>query len=567
MPPVPSATPSARTAHIGLLVILAVAALLRLPALGTAPPGLHHDEAVNLWNAYCLLKTGCDAAGEHWPVFYMRAIGENRSVLFCYLLLPFQAIAGLDVGISRLLPALAGIATVALLYWTAARVFSRGTGLAAAALLAVCPTHIQLSRWAHEAAIAPLLTLLPCAAMLWAGLPLVPGRERPRVGRAVLAALIAGVCCYGYPAVRLFLPVFLLVAAGLNWRGWLNLARTRRGLLALSGLGIALAGTLGPLAYLHLTAPQEIAKRGEMTWVWSPTDAPATRAAKVLARYASHFDPQFLAWEGDTDETAWTVGFGFLPAYVVPLAGAGLLLALRRRSGGHAGRLLWAGVLLYPLGDVLNWHASPHALRSAAGLWPLLLAAGYGVADLLTLAAERRLRAMFVVGLVALVGVAAVDLGRFLPRYFAARAASRTVYFHTHVDLLRATEWLRPRVAGADAVICTTQDTGLPYLITLIALQHDPRLWQTEPREMQPVGAWERCARYGKFYFAYDSHPLEKWERLQARGSLKHVLLLIRPTEPTPPGPPDATILGPDNRPALLLYDWCGPAAPLTYTG
>src|SRR5512140_3038925 len=78
-----------RTALAALAVILAIAGVLRLPALDELPPGLHQDEAVNAWNAYCLLKTGQDQFGVHWPIFYMRALGGNRSVLYTYLIIPF----------------------------------------------------------------------------------------------------------------------------------------------------------------------------------------------------------------------------------------------------------------------------------------------------------------------------------------------------------------------------------------------------------------------------------------------------------------------------------------------
>ena len=43
-----------------LLLILLLAATLRLANLDEIPPGLHVDEATNAWDAYTLLKTGKD---------------------------------------------------------------------------------------------------------------------------------------------------------------------------------------------------------------------------------------------------------------------------------------------------------------------------------------------------------------------------------------------------------------------------------------------------------------------------------------------------------------------------
>jgi len=59
-----------------LLLILVLAAFLRLFNLGQSPPGLNQDEAANAWNAHCLLKTGKDQVGASWPIFYMRALGR-----------------------------------------------------------------------------------------------------------------------------------------------------------------------------------------------------------------------------------------------------------------------------------------------------------------------------------------------------------------------------------------------------------------------------------------------------------------------------------------------------------
>jgi len=118
-----------------LVVVVALAAGLRLHRLDTLPPGLHTDEAANAWNAYCLLKTGTDQQGVRWPVSYLRAFGDNRSALYVYLLLPFQAVGGLNVWTTRLPGAVGGVVTVLLLYWIGTRLADSTVGLTAAVLL------------------------------------------------------------------------------------------------------------------------------------------------------------------------------------------------------------------------------------------------------------------------------------------------------------------------------------------------------------------------------------------------------------------------------------------------
>ena len=123
------------------VVVLLFAAAIRLVALPAAPPGLNQDEAANAWNAWCLLQTGRDQAGAPWPIFWTHALGENRSTLYLYALLPFQAIGGLNVWTTRLPAAVAGILTVALVYWIAARLFDRTTAIIAAVFAALAPWY------------------------------------------------------------------------------------------------------------------------------------------------------------------------------------------------------------------------------------------------------------------------------------------------------------------------------------------------------------------------------------------------------------------------------------------
>src|SRR5437868_14692681 len=81
---------------IGILIaITVVAAILRLGWPNSSPPGLQVDEASNAWNAWCLLKTVHDEHGD-WPSpFYARALGDYRSSLYLYFLIPFQAVFGM----------------------------------------------------------------------------------------------------------------------------------------------------------------------------------------------------------------------------------------------------------------------------------------------------------------------------------------------------------------------------------------------------------------------------------------------------------------------------------------
>lgn len=558
--PLPKAAPDdhprwGRAALLG--AILLVAAALRLPALDRFPPGLHQDEAANAWNAYCLLKTGTDQFGVPWPVFCLRAIGDFRSTLYTYALLPFQAVGGLNVWTTRLPAAVGGVLTVLLLYGVAARLFGRGTGLVAALLLAVNPTHVQMSRLGLEAAHTPLLILAPLLLILWAGLPLADGDRRPGVVRCVLAGLVTGICCYGYPAVRLYLPVFLTAAVVVTAQAWWRMVRAPRGWAALAGFGLAVAVTFGPLAYQHLARPERIGKRGGTTWVWDAGDPAGVRVQRVLARYASHFGPEFLWHSADRDQSFWVVPLGFLPRYTVPFLLSGLGVVLWRVRRSRAVRVLLVGALLFPCADALNWHLWLHNLRASAGLWALILLAAVGVAAPAAWLAKRRMRASLLAFCLAVGALLAPETIGFGRAYFVERPKKGEVYYHTHGDILAACDWLRPRLDDADAVVFFA---GGPharytaYLVALVRLQHDPRAWFAEPREIDTSGVWDRCSRYGKFYFLHDDERAALLARFRADDRRQRVILLLRPTD-MGPGEPAATITSPEGQPAVVIYE------------
>lgn len=542
---------------IGLLVTLAVATLLRVPALDRAPPGLHQDEAVNAWNAWCLLHTGRDQFGVSWPIFCMRAIGDFRSTLYTYSQIPFQAVGGLNTWTIRLPAALGGALTVLLSYFIGRRLFDPATGLATAALFAINPTHIQLSRMGLEAAQAPLLILVALLAVLWAGLPLGDDPPKPRPTRALLAGLITGGACYGYPAARLYLPLFLTCAVFVTWRGWLELLRTRRGVATLAALALGVGITFGPLACKHITEPEIIGKRGATTWIWQDDDPAAVRVGKVLSRYAGHFNPDVLFRTGDQDETFWTVPLGFVPAYAAPLMLAGLVAAIRSARRSRSMRLVLLGVVLYPIADVTNFHVSLHALRCAVGLWGLLLLAGLGLVSLIRLLLRHHMRAWALAAGAAIAGATVPETTRFLRIYLHERASRVPVYYGTHQDLLAACDWLRPRLDEADLVICFSNGPNpgyTPYLMTLVRLRHDPEQWFRQPREVKLGPVWDRTVRYGKFYFLRAEERTEMLAALRADDQQQRVFLLLRPQD-TPPCPPVARILGPDGKPTIVICD------------
>jgi hypothetical protein len=531
-PLAPAAPALSRKAEIAILIVILLgAAALRLADRDASPPGLNQDEAANGWNAWCILKTGKDQVGVPWPIFYTRALGSNYTTLNMYLLAPIQAIGGLGVWTTRGAASLGGILTVFLIYFVGKRLIGTAGGLLAAAMLALNPWHLFASRWGSEANICPLLAIAPLALLLAARLvrsgdgirkaeirdtTLFPAENRvaslisvrpPSVILAALAGVVTGLCFYGYPAILIFLPLFLIALVSVTWRQWWGCLRgaspsvaggaaspapsaadgpapgTWRGRAAVLAFVIAAAAIFAPLAWQHAFHGEEIRKRAEGTWIWEfapKSEGVASfgdKAAAVLSRYAGHFGPDFLFLRGDHSSIESPPDIGMFHWYMLPLMLVGLGWGVKSFRTSPGARVILAWVFLYPVGDSLGWSVGDdgklclHSLRSSPGLCALVLlaAAGASAAGAWLLkrpagaAPEGRSRLAFWAAAGGLVLVAAGLNVRYLHGFFGEYNRRPYIYHRYHEDLVEVCrDWLRPRLDQYDAVFVTT-DTAATF--------------------------------------------------------------------------------------------------------
>jgi len=546
-----------RSATIILLLILLLAAFLRLFKLGQSPPGLNQDEAVNAWNAYCLLKTGTDQTGVSWPLLYTRALGGNNSTLYIYFMIPFQAVGGLNIFTTRLPGAVSGIFTVLLIYFVGKRLFDRQVGLMAALLLALNPWHLQQSRWGHEATLCPLLGIAPLAMLLWANFPISDNKTgAPRPILAALAGAVAGIGCYGYHSIRIYMPVFLLTIVLLTMPEWWRCLKTRRGVLAIAAFIFGFAVTFGPLAWQHIFYPEGISRHGITHRALGNffLDAPfATAVRNILTRYVHHFGPEFLFIRGDYRSFQSPPGCGQFHWYMLPLMLAGLMFVLRFFKSSASVRVLLAFVIAYPVGDSLFWLGGLSAIRSAPGLCSLvLLSAAGAVAGTRWLWSHKRNLAL-VAAAAFLTAVIVLNV-RYFHRFYVEYNRQAWIYHFFHTDLVEACKWLKPRLNDVDAVFCTTELMNHPYVITLVTLGYDPQQWFTDPREFKTIDQWDYCYRYGKMYFMYDNSLPPAFFALQKSSPPARIFLIVRPGGPNLKEPIHR-IIGPYGSDALWICE------------
>jgi 4-amino-4-deoxy-L-arabinose transferase-like glycosyltransferase len=535
-----------------VIVAMALATTLRAIDLGRAPPVLNQDEAINAWNAWCLLKSGCDMVGAHWPIFYARAIGESRTTLYFYVLLPFQWLGGLNVWTTRLPALLGGVLSVPLIAFVGARLFDRRVGLVAALLFATNPWNLFLGRVGFEGSLCPVLALIPLALMIAAGLPLGDRERTARPVLGLLAGLAGGVVCYGYWAMRLYVPALVLaLGASMAWRGS-GPPRSRASLAVWLAMLAGFVATFGPLAWKHVSDPL-IARRAEMTRLWEAGTPLGEIASRVLARFAMHFGGDFLFLRGDHFEIVNPLRAGAFSWFALPLLLAGLVAVIARVRASRSARTLAALLLVYPAGDVISAYDGVHTLRAAPGVPTLVLLAALGaVASWRWIRARSQSIARAVVG-VAMLSWLWLD-GGFALRFVREFDRAPNVYHAYQEDLVQAVRWLKPRWRDYDAIYCTTNGTNEPFSLMLFGLGYEPHRWFAEPRVMGTVAGWDAYSRFGRFHFLYRDLWHTSPAALGLDATARRSLFIVRPGE-LGLANPAFRVLRPDGTEVLWLCE------------
>jgi 4-amino-4-deoxy-L-arabinose transferase-like glycosyltransferase len=334
-----------------MVLILLVAAALRLAALGQIPPGLYHDEAYNGLDALKVLD------GDLSLYF---AANNGREPLFIYLVAATVGLLGRSPFAVRLAAVAPGLLTVAATFALGRALFDRRVGLLGAAILAVTLWHVHLSRVGFRAALLPLFIAL----FLWQGaLAARTGRRRYWLAAGALYAL----SFYTYLAAR-FTPValFLLGVYSIS-RGPNHVSRFTFHVSRLRWSIPAFLAVLSPLALFTLRHPNLVLARTGQVAIWDP----AIHGGDFLGTLLTH-TARTLGMFLVRGDRIWRHNVPWRPVFD-PLLGffflLGLIWALRRwRHDGAAALLVfWTATMSLP---TLLAEDAPHFLRGV-GVLPL----------------------------------------------------------------------------------------------------------------------------------------------------------------------------------------------------
>lgn len=377
-----------------LIIILALAAFLRLFQLTNLPISLFGDEVDVGYHAYSLITTGRDYMGNLLPT-YIQSLAEWRAPLIMYVTAPFIGIFGLTPFAVRLPAALLGILNTYLIYLLSRVLFKNKTiPLLAALLLAFTPWHIHYSRANFEVTLLLSLLLLGTYWFL-KGL----GKEK----FLLLSPLPFILTFYTYSTANLFTPL-LVVSLFLIYKPKFKL-NTKYLILATFYLLLLI-----PISYQLLAGPAAGRFKGisifndqktvddiilQRTDPWVKEGSPIEKVFhnKPLAylsvfgrQYLQSFSTEFLFLNGDLNFRHSVGRFGELLWVTAPLLLLGLVFAIK-----NSNFLLLAWLFLSPIPSALTQGGGNHATRLFIMLPPLVILSALGVIKLSELLKSKRI--------------------------------------------------------------------------------------------------------------------------------------------------------------------------------
>lgn len=184
-----------------ILLIITVAIVFRLQNIGSIPPGLYPDEAMNGNNAIQALETG------NYKVFYPENNGRE-GVFINIQALSIKAFGNHPSSL-RLVSAIFGILTVLGLYFLTKQLFNWQIAAMSSYLMAISFWHVLFSRIGFRAIMAPFL-LVWGMYFFWRGL------STSRLKDFTVSGIFWGLGLYTYIAFRA-MPLMLILALLAYW--------------------------------------------------------------------------------------------------------------------------------------------------------------------------------------------------------------------------------------------------------------------------------------------------------------------------------------------------------------
>ncbi len=461
----------------GLIIIVCIAAFLRLYQLGSIPPHLTPDEASLGYNAYSVMKTGRDEYGTLLPIIF-KSFGDYKPGLYVYSAIPSIAVLGLNEVAVRLPSALAGVIGVIAVYFIALEFFkNKQLANIVSLLLAISPWHIHFSRGAWEINLSLALTLMGILFFL-------KGLKKERY--LFFSAISFGLTLAAYQGAKLSTGLVVVLLLLFYWKEWRSVSLKTSMKAAALGLLVSLPillslfnGQTGRLTVFsvfsyprdasfvsHFISEAGITHNSVPYYLYYSETQNFVRG--VLGRWFNHFSGRFLFFEGDWQNPRHTApNHGVLLLSDLLFIGSGIVVLIKQRKKKE---FLFFGIwlLIAPLPAVLS-RDQVHAVRSYNLVVPFMFVIGLGINWLIS--ARKR-----------------IFLPAVLLTYFAAFIYFADAYF-VHLPIHNSQFWEYGYKQVVETVtpiqnnfdhIYIQQSYAQPYIFFLFYGKYDPKKYQAE---------------------------------------------------------------------------------------
>lgn len=508
--------------YIGILIL---ASILRLYRLNTIPPGVNRDEASIGYTAYSLLMTGKDEYSRLLPLSF-ESFGDWKLPVYIYTTVPFVKILGLNEVAIRLPSALAGIATIAIVYFLVQLLFNKPIlSLLSMLILAISPWHIHLSRVESESNIAVLLIVLGLYSFL-------KGIEK-RNKLIVLGFFLWAITYYTYHGNHIFTSLFVLGICFLYRQYIFKIKYFLFGLLFFSLLvAFILSQTL---FFADKTKIAGISIFGDPTVVHERIEKPRNEhenPSSLLSRlvhnkltyaiqtvgqnYLNAFSPAFLFISGGTNHAHNIENFGNMYLIDAPFLILGLYFLLRKSKERHISLLLW-WFFISPVAASITKDA-PHTNRMFAIFPALSIIVALGIFSTIQLILQKKAYIKYL--LIGFLGILyCTNILWYLDDYFIHFPRNETKYWgngYKELSLILNS----PEFNNKNIIMSHPEYS--PYIYLLFYSSYSPALYQKQVVRYPPTeDAFTHVKRYDRYTF----RPIQ-WEE---DSKLKDTILVDLP--------------------------------------
>ena len=475
-----------------LMVIVFLGGFLRFWQLTNYPVSLHIDEISIGYNAYSILKTGRDEHEQFLPLAF-RSLGDFKTPVLIYMMVPAIAIFGLNEFGVRFTVALVGTLTVVFIYLlTKELTKNEVVSLIASFSLAINPWHIQFSRATFEAVLSLFFMIIGAWLFL---------RAVRLKGKLIwLSALFFVFSMYSYHAERVAVPFLVLsLAAVFRQKLWQYRRETIIsivvGLITILPLFILMLRPEGNTRAMNEFISQDYEIAGELKWT-EEFSGPLTTIFNNkplilfnfwLGRYLDYWDLNFLFFDGGKLTLPGYPDIGLFHFFeIIPfLLGIWLVFFKRKLLKKESKKVLAYWLLVGPLAASLAINPQ-HPLRTLTAIPAPQILVGFGGFWFLNYLKQQRL-ARKLIAAVLVILVIGVSGAYYFDIYYLHFPVHFSEFWGYGMKEIALYGWQHhneyPEVV-IDPQFRTEASTmvGVPYLYFLFYGQYDPYRFQNSPR-------------------------------------------------------------------------------------